>query len=702
MIKKTKAKGLNKLTKSIKPALELNAGTVGLLLLCQLLNLSIISAELTFWMIGLIVISLLWRLLILNKNQKAILITNRWTLTLFAVGGCIAIAITAKSLGLLGAMLHLLSFAYAIKALELKTKKDFYQIILLGLFILATSLIFNQSLLFSCFVIIILMVNLTVLLQHYSPSQKLKQNLLTSSKLIMQSLPLAAVLFVVFPRLAPFWQVPMAKSAVTGLSDNVSPGDIANLARSNELAFRVTFEGKVPSYSQLYWRALVLDDFDGKSWKKSDISKNLARRIRSQQVSFKADVSENIKLSSVASYQIIAQPSFQHWLFALDVAQVSDINPSASTIIELSDYTLQSKEPLSQALSYNVDSYLKAPLELILSKEAKQQNTSYPKNSNPRLSREANRLRGIYNDDLKLAQAVLDNFREQKFYYTLKPPVLLQTPLDQFYFDSKKGFCAHYASAFTYIMRAAGIPARMVTGYMGGEFNPNGDYYSIYQYEAHAWSEIWLKGVGWYRVDPTAAVDPTRVERGLSSELLQEQASFNESFFNFSGYRNSVIGRAIRLQFAAIDYQWTRWVIGYSSEHQYNLLSQLFGKMKPWKTAAIIGLSFIIMMLLILLVKQLGKRRFKNKDDDPWLDLYQQALLLLSNKGINKPIAMSVSDYVLVVAQKEPTITLNFTVFTQCFIQLNYQKLSQKDQENYLAKMKSTLLVIKRQIKTEL
>jgi len=701
MFKKTKTKSLSKPKNSTQSTIVLNTGTVGLLLLCQFLNLSVIGSELTLWMIGLIALSLLWRLLIIIKNKNALMITNRWTLTFFAIGGCIAIALTAKSLGLLGAMLHLLSFAYAIKALELKTKKDFYQIILLGLFLLATSLIFNQSLIFSTLVILILAINLTVLLQHFSPSQKLKKNLLTSGKLILQSLPLAAVLFVVFPRLAPFWKVPLAKSAVTGLSDMVSPGDIANLARSNELAFRVTFDGEIPNYSKLYWRALVLDSFDGKSWRKSALSKNKARRALSQQATIKAEKTKDLTLASAVSYQVIAQPSFQHWLFALDVAQVNNKEQNSSTIVELSDYTLQAQEPLSQVFSYNVNSYLTAPLDLFLSSVVKQQNLSYPKNSNPRLTSEASRLRGEYNDDLKLAQAVLDNFSEQEFYYTLKPPVLLKNPLDQFYFDTKQGFCAHYASAFTYLMRAAGIPARMVTGYMGGEHNPNGNYYSIYQYEAHAWSEIWLKDIGWYRVDPTAAVDPARVERGLSTELLQEQASFNQGFLNFSGYRNSVLGKAIRLQFEAIDYQWTRWVIGYSSNQQYSLLSQWFGQMKSWKTAVIIGLSFMTMVILILLLKKLSKRKTKVKNTSPWLCLYQQALTLLSRQGINKPIAMSASDYVGIVSQEIPVITLNFTVFTQCFIQLNYQNLSEREQQNYLVKMESSFLLIKQQIKAE-
>ncbi len=621
-------------------------------------------------------------------------------------------------------MLHLLVFAYALKALELNNKKDFYQLFLLGLFILATSLIFNQSLIFSLMLVVIVIINLSVLLQHYSPTEHYKTLFVTSGKLFLQSLPLAVVLFIVFPRLAPFWQVPRSNSATTGLSDRVSPGDIANLARSNELAFRVTFDGVKPSYSQLYWRALVLEDFDGNSWQRAEKNKAQAKIIRREQLSYQVNITEpspSAKLtapslpSASISYQVIAQPSYQHWLFGLDIAEISSKTANYSSFVELPDFTLQAKEVVSQTLSYHVNSYLQAPLDVVISNELKERNLNFPEGSNPKLQQEANRLRQLYSDDMELAQAVLDSFREQKFYYTLKPPLLFDNTLDQFYFDTKQGFCAHYASAFTYLMRASGIPARMVTGYLGGEYNPNGDYYAIYQYEAHAWSEIWLAGKGWVRIDPTSAVDPQRVDNGFSAELLLEQASFNDSFFNFSSYRNLPIIKALRLNFAAIDYQWTRMVIGYTSKRQYDLLAQWFGKMKPWKTAAIIAVSFFSIILLLVLLRHLAQLKTVKQHQAPWLTIYQQALLLYSTKGITKPQAMTVSEFFTMSSEKLVSsesntnkktinkktiseIVISFNKLTQCFIKLQYQELTFIEQKKLVKNMQISYLTIKTKI----
>ena len=695
-----KNKAYSKVNKVVnKQTFTLATTTAWLLLLCQTLNLILVSSELTLWMNSFVVIALVWRLLLINKNKLISKISKPWLVTVFALSGCLSIALVAKQLGLLVAMLHLLSFAYAIKALELKSRKDFYQLILLGLFLLATSFIFNQSLLFASVVAIILTINFSLLLQYFSPYQRVKSNLVTSGKLILQSLPLAIILFIVFPRLAPFWQVPLGKSATTGLSDQVSPGDIANLARSNELAFRVTFEDEKPNYSSLYWRALVLDSFDGRMWQQSTFSDRQSKDIINEKAFITKVTKAQANLTEPVSYQVIAQPSYQQWLFALDIAQISALEENQSAFVELADFTLRTKEVIRQAISYRVDSYMQVPLDLVLDEATRKQNLSYPKDSNPKLTDEANRLRALYQDDLSLAQAVLDNFREQTFFYTLKPPVLFENSLDQFYFDTKQGFCAHYASAFTYLMRAAGIPARMVTGYLGGEYNPNGDYYAVYQYEAHAWSEIWLEGIGWHRVDPTAAVDPSRVENGLSDELLLEQASLNDSLFNFTSYRNLALFKAIRLQFSAIDYQWTRWVIGYSARKQYDLMSRWFGQLKPWKTAAIIGLSFISMVLIIWLFARLSKRKITHHYKTPWLDLYHQLITLLAVHHIDKPLAMSASDFSQVASQKLPHLARELAAFNHCFTQLNYQQVSQKEQFMYLQKMKSILSTIKKNIR---
>lgn len=652
----------------------LNQNTAWLLLLSQVFNLSMVTRELSFWMLALMVLCLTWRVQFIRQAKGK---PQRLVIFLLAMTGCIAIVISGKQLGVLLAMLHLLCFAYGLKTLELNSRKDFYQLILLGLFILATSLIFNQSLLFSSGVALIVLFNFSLLLYYFSCSAGLPQTLTRCATMLLQSVPLAIVLFVVFPRIAPFWQVPLADSAKTGLSDNVTPGDIANLARSNELAFRVSFDGAKPDYSQLYWRALVLEHYNGKSW--------LAANAKNSQP-YIPQVS-----GSAVRYQVIAQPSFRHWLFALDIAVVAGETKAQRQITAQSDFTLQSKKIISQPLSYHVQSFLQAPLDLRLAREVKQRNLRYPAGSNPRLEQEALRLRQLYADNKDLVQAVLSRFRQEEYFYTLKPPLLINNSLEQFYFDTKSGFCVHYASAFTYLMRAAGIPARMVTGYMGGEYNPQGDYYAIYQFEAHAWTEIWLQGVGWQRVDPTAAVAPARVERGFSEQLLNEQSDLN-----LYQYKHLPLWNALRLQLAAIDYQWTRWVIGYSSQQQMDLLSHWFGKIEAWKTGALIGIAFFTVICLLWLQ---GKRKVAIKAQSPWLKLYQQALALLTAQGVAKPKAMPVNDFAVTVKQNLPHISFSFTEFSHCFVQLEYQNLSQQEKKRCLDKMRILLKAIKKESK---
>ena len=223
---------------------------------------------------------------------------------------------------------------------------------------------------------------------------------------------------------------------------------------------------------------------------------------------------------------------------------------------------------INQTLSYKVTSYPEAVLSKSLTSAQRKINLEIPVNGNPRLREKALQLRQQYSDNGQLINQVLSEFNRQQYFYTLQPPGLSGNTLDQFYFDTKAGFCEHYASAFTYLMRSAGIPARMVVGYLGGEVNPKGNYLSVYQRNAHAWSEVWLAGRGWVRVDPTAAVDPERIESGFSTSLLQEVNDLSSSVFSLQALQNTWLYNQLKQQFQALDYQWTRWVIGYTGERQ--------------------------------------------------------------------------------------------------------------------------------------
>ncbi len=675
--------------KTIPPSLALNNTTNWLLLISQLINFSLIMAQLTSWMLALVALCLLWQSAILAGLFKR---PVSGVLFIIAILGCIALAISSQTLGLLLTMVHLLAFAYVLKTLELKKRGDFYQLILIGLFLNASAMIFDQSLAFASLLIFAILVNVSVLfsffLLHENNLQDYSFPLKGAAKLLLQSIPLTIILFIVFPRLAPFWQVPLAKSAKTGLSEQIAPGDIAQLIKSSDLVFRVNFSNNTPAFNQLYWRALVLENYDGKQWSRlSDRSvEDVLANLELNPINYQATQGES------TVYQVIAEPSYQHWLYALPVAQVTQ-----AQIVMLPDYTLLTKQPITQTMSYTVGSYLQTPMDLSLNEGKKARNLALPEQVNPKLRAKAQTLRAQYHNDEAIIQQVLNDIRQKNFSYTLKPPPLINNSLDQFYFETRAGFCVHYASSFTFLMRAAGIPARVVTGYMGGEYNRNGNYYSIYQYDAHAWSEVWLAGKGWVRVDPTAAVSPERVEQGFSSALFQQQAALNTDIFNLQNYRHIAWLNFFRQQLDALDYQWTRWVIGYNNKRQLDLLNRWFGHFSLWKLATIMALAIASILLWLWLTN----RSKKIKPNYPlWQKNYLTALSLLADKGEQKAPQQSFDEFAEQVMKYLPKVGVSFKKLSQTYKKLHYQALSAEEKQPLLAKHQQYFKQFKRQIKT--
>ncbi|MBU2870509.1 DUF3488 and transglutaminase-like domain-containing protein [Colwellia sp. E2M01] len=707
---KKNAKAADSTDTLLKNKFCLNNKHAWLLWLCQCLNIGMIAVELSTWMLSVITLSLLWQAILLNKKQnldknkalasglfsKSKLATI--ALGLFALLGCIAIALTARQVGLLISMLHLLCFSYALKAFEIKARGDFYQLILLGIFVLASSLIFKQDLAFSLLTIVLLIINLAVLLQYFSIEKRFVSDIKVIVILLGQSTVLAVVLFLVFPRLSPFWQMPTNKSAETGLSDSVKPGDIANLTRSTKLAFRADFDQQeLPAYSTLYWRAMVLEDYDGKQW-----TRNKSKDKTATSLDLNEEIIYNQDTSSLSplNYEITVAPSFQKYLFALAPAVLVNENQQSTETLNIKakdDYTFMSKKVITQAKSYQLNSYLWLPLSLELSAESKQRNLAYPKGSNPKLEQLAITLKNDYQKPKARAQAVLNIINQQGYAYTLQPPLLSDNSLDQFFFDTKSGFCVHYASSFTFIMRAAGIPARMVTGYLGGEYNGSTDqesgvktgHLSIYQYDAHAWSEIWVEDKGWIRIDPTGAVDPERVNSGWSNELLQQQSSLNNDLLSLYQVKNIEWLNTLRLQFDALDYQWTRWVIGFTAERQYDLLKSWFGNMASWKLALIIAVSLVVsMLILLLLLHFINRTKTKSQNVALWQILYNQALNRLAKQGIDKPISMTVNDFAKHIREQYPELAISFTRLTVSYNMLCYKDLSVEQKGKQISLMK--------------
>jgi transglutaminase-like putative cysteine protease len=407
-----------------------------------------------------------------------------------------------RSFNGLSAGTALLALTAGLKLLETNTQRDIYVITLIIYFLSVSALLEGESFWLLAYLIGVCWLTTATLLRLTStlPVPDWRRSLRYAGRILSQALPLALVFWLFFPRFAgPLWHMPDdGSSAASGLSDTMSPGDITELALSDEIAFRVRFSTAPPPPQERYWRGPVLHDFDGRTWRRTSSFLNAAPALQLQGPAYR--------------YTLSLEPHQHNWIFALDWPSHWDLPRGALT----GDYTLIQPNPVSRPIDVEATSYTRVQSSEPLSILSRRRDTKLPSNRNPRTVQLAQSLRGVHPDDMDYVRAVLELFTQQPFYYTLTPPKLADNSVDAFLFDTRRGFCGHYASAFATLMRAAGIPARVVTGYQGGTFNRFADYWILRQSDAHAWTEIWIEGRGWLRIDPTSAIAPSRVERGLA------------------------------------------------------------------------------------------------------------------------------------------------------------------------------------------
>ena len=375
---------------------------------------------------------------------------------------------------------------------------------------------------------------------------------LLAGRALLYALPLALVLFVLFPRLpGAFWALPRSEGAETGLSDSMSPGSISQLTASYEVAFRAKFNGPLPPPQERYWRGPVLHDFDGYTWTRHPGDGYLPKPLE--------------YAGNTYRYRVTLEPSQQRWWFTLDTV---DHSPSPNVSFNY-DFELVARDPVTDTTSFDAVSHTLTHSEEPLSKLARRVETQWPRGRNPRSLQLAHAIRAQVSSDRAFVDAVLKLLRTGGFVYSLTPPLLDYDSVDDFLFNTRSGFCGHYASAFVALMRGAGIPARVVTGYLGGEWNPIGDYFIVRQSDAHSWAEVWLEGRGWTRIDPTAVVEPERLTRGMLS-LLPNSGSAEARLVRFSPSFAALLQR-----WDAVNMWWTNNVLKYDFKSQLNLLSRL-------------------------------------------------------------------------------------------------------------------------------
>ncbi|PTU73627.1 transglutaminase TgpA family protein [Pseudomonas mangrovi] len=582
------------------------------LLVAQALVIVPHLGHLPIWIVLLWLGCALWRIQIFR--MRAAYPNALVKIVLMLIAGFAVYQSRGRLIGL-DAGVVLLVAAFILKLVEMRSRRDALVLIFLGFFVVVTAYLFETGPGIALFSLLPVAVLLAAMIGLQSEGQAAKPwpTLRLAGGIMLQALPLMLLLFVFFPRMGPLWSLPTPSDrGKTGLSESMSPNDIAELSRSDELVFRATFAGTPPPRAELYWRAMTLEHFDGRRWSQAATP---ASRVDWQ------------KRGEPLRYSVLMQPSEQAWLFALDVAESDEAG-----VYRMSDYRLQRERPIDRPLLYDVISWPEAVRDSSLSPWQLRRALQLPSQGEARSRLWAQQLRKAYPEPEALVNEVLANFNREPFVYTLRPPVLGENAIDTFLFDTRRGFCAHYAGAMVFVLRAAGIPARVVAGYQGGEPGPGARTVQVRQFDAHAWVEYWHPQRGWISVDPTFQVAPERIELGLEAAVAEEQSFLEDSPFSPLRYRQYGWLNQLRLALDELDHGWQNWVLNYQATQQQGLFERLLGKDFQWRLvlALLIGGGLFLGALALLLLK-------------PWRDgldpaqrLHAQFERILARQGLRR------------------------------------------------------------------
>jgi transglutaminase-like putative cysteine protease len=502
-----------------------------------------------------------------------------------SIGAFLAVLLQHRTLNGVEAGSALLVVMVALKVLESRSQRDQLVLVMLSYFLMFAGLLVDRGPLTTAYIAVLVWLTTVALIQIGRRGEFLpyRATALFGGRLLLLALPVMVALFVLFPRLpGPLWGIPgSTSSGATGLNDTMSPGDITNLALSDEVAFRVEFDGRPPRASDLYWRGPSLTNFNGRTW---SMPQGMSRGER---------VAATIEyFGEPTSYHVTLEPTQRNWAFALDMPR-----QWSGEVRMGSDYQLGAifGGPRARRLDYRVTSHVDYRAREPLTEDERARFRALPEGSNPRARELARSWLADAPDGATIVKRSMDYLESQPFVYTLTPPVLGAQPVDEFLFETREGFCEHYASALTFLLRAAGLPARVVIGYQGGELNGLGGYYIVRQTDAHAWTEVWLEDEGWIRVDGVAAVAPERVALGFdgagSGGVTAAAAALRARW-----------SRPIALFLDAVNTRWQTWIIGYGPELQRSLLESLGFRdlRRAERSAVLLGLAVVTTLSLLI------------------------------------------------------------------------------------------------------
>ena len=552
-----------------------------LLLAAALMVLAPHMGHLPLWTSAVVLGTLAWRAAITWRGKR---MPPLWLLLPVSLAAMAGVYASYRTLLGRDAGVAMLALLLAFKLLEMHARRDLFVVIFLSFFMLLTTFFYTQAIWMAALMAatVVLLLATLMTFQYTGAVPPLGRRLRETGRIFLIATPLAVFLFIAFPRFqGPLWGLPGdARSGKSGMSDTMSPGSVASLALSEEIAFRVRFAAAPPPQSSLYWRGIVLSDFDGKTWTRG--SRPLYATGESLQ-----DMTIQVE-GNALQHDITLEPTSKRWLFSLELTVPEFHVPGG--LIASDELELTARLPVHERLRYSARAWLNHQWQANLPPERLAKWLRLPPGYNPRTLALAQSLRQSGNPAGSV-QAVLAMFRRDQFRYTLEPPPLDRNTVDDFLFSTRAGFCEHYAAAFTVLMRAMGIPARVINGYQGGELNPVDGYLTVRQSDAHAWAEIWLPRRGWVRIDPTAAVAPERIEHSLARSLPQT-APFGLD--GLIGLRNNPDSWLSQLRFSinALNNAWNQWVLDYNPDRQRSFLEELSFGFFNWRGVA--GLVAIV------------------------------------------------------------------------------------------------------------
>jgi transglutaminase-like putative cysteine protease len=596
------------------------------------------------WWLTLLTLCLYgWRMYFaLNRGP----LPSRWLVLGVAAVAMLGVWVEFRTLfGRQPGILLLMLFS-GLKILETRTHRDAAMATFLGYFLVITNFLYTQTIPTAAAMCAALFLLTSTLVRFAAPQRPARANLRTSAMLLAHAAPAALALFMLFPRVqGPLWGLPQdAYAAMTGLSDTMSPGTLSHLALSDSIAFRAEFHSAPPPQPLRYWRGPVLWDFDGRTW--------------SIGPSFLVNFAPPRGGSAAYRYEIVLEPHNRHWLFALETA--ASLPERGARMSH--DGQIVASSAVRARTRYELISLIAPEPQSSEAPGTMRRALRLPEGFNPRSRALAAQWRAASADDAELLARAVAFLRQGGYAYTLEPPLLGEHTVDDFLFSTKAGFCEHFASAFVFLMRAAGVPARVVTGYQGGELNPVDSIITVRQSDAHAWAEVILPGRGWIRVDPTAAAVPGRLESGMARAVPQAEG------LPLMMRPQLEWLRGIRDRWEAVAHKWNVWVLGYNPERQRDLMASFGMRDADWRSLTATLFAFLGAMTLVLLAWSL-KRLAR---PDPVQQAWRAFCRKLAVRGVERGPSEGPRDYAARAARALPAARRSILRIGALYIALRY------------------------------